>query len=64
LKGSEVQGFKVQGSEVQGFRVQGFRGSRGLGSAPPLGVEVVRLIEKETLKKRIPACHTECIGLV
>jgi len=33
------------------------------GSAPPLVDDVVSLIEKETQKKRIPACHAKCVGL-
>ncbi len=49
-------GFKVQGSKVQGSKVQG-SGFKVQGSAPPPAT-AARLIEKETLKKRIS--NNEC----
>jgi len=56
FKGSRFRGLGFKGSRFRasGFRVQRFRGSRlsviaGCGAASQ--------IEKEILKKRIPACH-------
>jgi hypothetical protein len=31
-------------------------------STPPPAGKAASLIEKETLKKRIPACHASCVG--
>jgi len=56
VQGFRVQGsgFRVQGSGLKGsgFWVQGFRVQRRRRPK-----KTASLIEKETLKKRIPACH-------
>jgi hypothetical protein len=65
--GSNSKRFDTLHREIVGdvfFEVSGVRCSAGGGSAQPPAKKTAGLIEKETLKKRIPACHATCVGWI